>query len=158
MGTCQILLGWPWQYDINATHRDKRNIYMFTWEGKRIAMKPIPPPPKPTKEVKPKFISIYNIGEFLWNPRRQSNDCFGSQRRNQSSNWNLWEDEADTGRNPKNSSWWALRLTATHKGYPASHWSDPRSESTQPPTLPDESKGEWGYKGEGRRTDSEEAY
>jgi len=29
-------------------------------EGKRIAMKPIPPPPKPTKEEKPKFISICN--------------------------------------------------------------------------------------------------
>ena len=34
-------------------------------EGKRIAMKPIPPPPKPTKEEKPKFISICNRDEFL---------------------------------------------------------------------------------------------
>ena len=40
-------------------------MYMFTWEGKRIAMKPIPPPPKPTKGEEPKFISICNRGEFL---------------------------------------------------------------------------------------------
>jgi len=38
---------------------------MFTWEGTRIAMKPIPPVPKPTKEEKSKFISICNRGEFL---------------------------------------------------------------------------------------------
>ena len=38
---------------------------MFTWERKRIAMKPIPPPLKPTKEEKPNFISICNRGEFL---------------------------------------------------------------------------------------------
>ena len=37
----------------------------FTWEGKRIAMKPIPPPLKPTKEKMSKFISICNRGEFL---------------------------------------------------------------------------------------------
>ena len=38
---------------------------MFTWEGKRIAMKPIPPPLNPTKEETPKFISICNRAEFL---------------------------------------------------------------------------------------------
>ena len=65
MDACHILLGRPWQHDIDATHRSKRNIYMFTWEGKRITMKPIPPPPKPTKEKMSKFISICNRGEFL---------------------------------------------------------------------------------------------
>ena len=38
---------------------------MFTWEGKRIAIKLIPPPPEPTKGGEPKFISICNRGEFL---------------------------------------------------------------------------------------------
>jgi len=37
---------------------------MFSWESKRIAMKPIPPPPKPTKG-EPKFIFICNRDEFL---------------------------------------------------------------------------------------------
>ena len=60
MDACHALLGRPWQHDVDATHRGQRNIYMFTWEGKRIAMKPIPPAPKPTKEEKSKFISICN--------------------------------------------------------------------------------------------------
>ena len=38
---------------------------MFTWEGKRIAMKTDPPPLKPTKEEKPKFISLCTQGDFL---------------------------------------------------------------------------------------------
>jgi len=64
MDACHILLGRPWQHDVDATHRGKRNIYMFTWEGKRIAIKPIPPP-KSTKGVEPKFISIFSRDEFL---------------------------------------------------------------------------------------------
>ena len=65
MVACHILLGWTWQHDVDATHRGKRNIYMFTWEGKRIAMKSIPPPFKLTKEGEPKFTSICNQDEFL---------------------------------------------------------------------------------------------
>jgi len=38
---------------------------MFAWEGKKIAMKPIPPVPRPAKEEKPKFISICNRDELL---------------------------------------------------------------------------------------------
>ena len=30
MGRCHILLRRPWQHDIDATHRGKRNIYVFT--------------------------------------------------------------------------------------------------------------------------------
>jgi len=65
MNACHILLGRPWQHDFNATHRGNDNIYMFTWEGKRIVTKPILPPLKPTKEEKPEFISICNQSEFL---------------------------------------------------------------------------------------------
>ena len=65
MNACHVLLGRPWQHNVDATHRGKRNICMFTWEGKRIAMKPIPPVPKPPKAEKPKFLFICNRGEFL---------------------------------------------------------------------------------------------
>ena len=30
MDAYHILLGRPWQHDVDATDRDKRNIYMFT--------------------------------------------------------------------------------------------------------------------------------
>jgi len=65
MDACHILLGRTWQHDIDATRRDKRNIYTFNWKGKRIAMGTISPIPKFIKEKEPKFISICNRGEFL---------------------------------------------------------------------------------------------
>jgi len=65
MDACRILLGRPWQYDVDATQRSKKNIYMFTWQGKRITIKLIPPTPKLAKEEKIKFISIWNRSEFL---------------------------------------------------------------------------------------------
>jgi len=64
MDTCYILLGRPWQHDVDATHSGKRNIYTFTWKGKRVAMRPISPIPKFTKEGS-QFIFICNRGEFL---------------------------------------------------------------------------------------------
>ena len=60
-----VLLGKAWQRDVDVTHRDKKNIYVFTWKDKRIAMKPMPLSPKQTKEDKSKFIFIYNRGEFF---------------------------------------------------------------------------------------------
>ena len=49
MDKCHILLGKPWQHDFNATHKEKENIYMFTWKRKGVAMRPIPPAPRFTK-------------------------------------------------------------------------------------------------------------
>jgi len=50
MDKCHILLGRPWQHNIDATHKGKKNMYMFTWNGKRVGMRPILPTPKSTKE------------------------------------------------------------------------------------------------------------
>ena len=65
MGACHVLLGRPWQHDVDATHRDKESIYVFPWKDTRVVMRPILPAPKPTQEEKPKFIFICNRGEFL---------------------------------------------------------------------------------------------
>jgi len=45
---------------------------MLTWEGKKIAMKPIPHVPRPAKEKKSKFISICNRGK-LWVEPKENN-------------------------------------------------------------------------------------
>jgi hypothetical protein len=65
MDACHVLLGRPWQHDVDATHRGKNNTYMFLWKGKRVAMKPTPPIPKPTKEEEPKFLSMCTHRVFL---------------------------------------------------------------------------------------------
>ena len=92
----------------------------------------------------------------LWNPRKQSNILLRSSKKKSAQQLMFLRSsgETDIGRVLKNSSWWASGRATAHDGYPAPHWSSPRSKSIQPLTLPDESKGEWGSKGEDRRTDS----
>ncbi|GKC22987.1 transposon ty3-I gag-pol polyprotein [Tanacetum coccineum] len=41
MEACHVLLGRPWQHDMDATHQGKSNIYLFKWGGKTIAMLPL---------------------------------------------------------------------------------------------------------------------
>ncbi|GJU52249.1 hypothetical protein Tco_1225963 [Tanacetum coccineum] len=35
---CHVLLGRPWQHDMDATHKGKSNMYLFRWTRKTIAM------------------------------------------------------------------------------------------------------------------------
>ncbi|KAL9679311.1 hypothetical protein QQ045_017169 [Rhodiola kirilowii] len=38
MYVCHVLLGRPWQYDLDVTYRGRDNVMMFTWEKHKIAM------------------------------------------------------------------------------------------------------------------------
>ncbi|KAG8637933.1 hypothetical protein MANES_15G175424v8 [Manihot esculenta] len=40
MDCCGILLGRPWQFDIDALHKGKENSYIFTWNQKKITILP----------------------------------------------------------------------------------------------------------------------
>jgi hypothetical protein len=40
MDACQILLGRPWQYDVDIGFKGKTNTYEFWWKGKHIFLKP----------------------------------------------------------------------------------------------------------------------
>ena len=55
---CHIFLRRPSQYDIDTTHKERENIYVFTWRGKRVAMRPIPAPPESTKKKVSLLISL----------------------------------------------------------------------------------------------------
>ncbi|XP_020249959.1 uncharacterized protein LOC109827372 [Asparagus officinalis] len=41
MDACYILLGRPWQFDVDATHRGKDNVYIFKKDGRRVVLKPL---------------------------------------------------------------------------------------------------------------------
>ncbi|GJS75353.1 putative nucleotidyltransferase, ribonuclease H [Tanacetum coccineum] len=41
MEACHVLLGRPWQHDVDSTHQRKLNMYLFKWSGKTIAMLPL---------------------------------------------------------------------------------------------------------------------
>ncbi|CAH1422619.1 unnamed protein product [Lactuca virosa] len=40
MVTCHVLLGRLWQHDVDATHKGRKNMYIFTWEGEKIVVLP----------------------------------------------------------------------------------------------------------------------
>ncbi|GKC12050.1 transposon ty3-I gag-pol polyprotein [Tanacetum coccineum] len=41
MEACHVLLGRPWQHDVDSTHQGKSNMYFFKWSRKTIAMLPL---------------------------------------------------------------------------------------------------------------------
>ncbi|XP_024031081.1 uncharacterized protein LOC112094461 [Morus notabilis] len=42
MDASHILLGRPWEFDANAKHDGRANSYEFLWNGKKIALMPLP--------------------------------------------------------------------------------------------------------------------
>nr|GMD37694.1 transposon Ty3-I Gag-Pol polyprotein [Ipomoea batatas] len=40
MDACHILLGRPWQFDVDATHHGRENLYSFLWNKKKIVIPP----------------------------------------------------------------------------------------------------------------------
>nr|GEY06807.1 hypothetical protein [Tanacetum cinerariifolium] len=54
-----ILLGRPWQCEVNGKYDAKRNLYLFSWEGRRIDMvspKVTPQLPKPEVKVEENIV------------------------------------------------------------------------------------------------------
>lgn len=41
MDACHILLGRPWQFDVDATHYGRQNTYNFLWKNKKILIPPV---------------------------------------------------------------------------------------------------------------------
>ncbi|KAK2666059.1 hypothetical protein Ddye_004633 [Dipteronia dyeriana] len=40
MDASHVLLGRPWQFDVDVTYRGSDNVCVFNWEGKKIAVVP----------------------------------------------------------------------------------------------------------------------
>ena len=67
MDACHLILGRPWQYDVDATHRCKDNVYMFFKNGRKIVLGPIKEGSilKTSKvEGKPTLLIVNNEDEF----------------------------------------------------------------------------------------------
>ncbi|GJZ71856.1 RNA-directed DNA polymerase, eukaryota [Tanacetum coccineum] len=58
---CHILLGRPWRCEVNGKYDVKRNLYLFSWEGRKIAMVPpkvTPQLPKADVKVEEKIVMV----------------------------------------------------------------------------------------------------
>ncbi|GJU67611.1 transposon ty3-I gag-pol polyprotein [Tanacetum coccineum] len=65
---CHILLGRPWQCEVNDKYDLKKNLYLFLWEGRRIAMVPpkvTPQLPKPKVKVEEKIVKAEVVDEHI---------------------------------------------------------------------------------------------
>ncbi|GJU17315.1 transposon ty3-I gag-pol polyprotein [Tanacetum coccineum] len=65
---CHISLGRPWRCEVNGKYDVKRNIYLFSWEGMRIAM--VPPKvtlqlPKSEVKVEEKIMKAEVVDEHI---------------------------------------------------------------------------------------------
>nr|GEY43237.1 putative nucleotidyltransferase, ribonuclease H [Tanacetum cinerariifolium] len=58
---CHILLGGPWRCEVNGKYDVKQNLYLFSWEERRIIMVPpkiTPQSPKHEVKVEEKFVKV----------------------------------------------------------------------------------------------------
>lgn len=58
MDACHLLLGRPWQFYVNATHRGRDNNYYFEWKGRKIALLPLDPSVQPTSSLPTAMLTI----------------------------------------------------------------------------------------------------
>jgi hypothetical protein len=56
-----VLLGRPWQYDVDITYKGKNNIYLFTCESHKIAMILLKSPTLPNKPFKVEGKSVLTL-------------------------------------------------------------------------------------------------
>lgn len=63
MDAIHILLGRPWQFDVDAVHRGRLNQYIIKVQDRRIALITLPSREKQELENKPKLLIQFN-GKF----------------------------------------------------------------------------------------------
>ena len=59
MDAYHLLLGRPWQYDVNSKHDGRNNVYIITKNGKEYTMTPFPEDGKETQHAS----SVIMVGE-----------------------------------------------------------------------------------------------
>ena len=59
MDACHLLLGRPWQYDVNSKHDGRSNVYIISKNGKEDTMRPLPKDGKETRHAS----SVMMVGE-----------------------------------------------------------------------------------------------
>ncbi|XP_042984806.1 uncharacterized protein LOC122313692 [Carya illinoinensis] len=62
MDACHILLGRPWQFDVDATYKGRENIYSFWWQDRKIILMPLGDKETNFSQVKEKN-TLFTINE-----------------------------------------------------------------------------------------------
>ena len=66
MDASHVLLGRPWQFDVDTTHKGKENSYSFIWNKRRIIILPNKPEGNTSKEEGKTMLTISHTShEFM---------------------------------------------------------------------------------------------
>ncbi|XP_020259159.1 uncharacterized protein LOC109835598 [Asparagus officinalis] len=76
MDACHMLLGRPWQFDVDATHRGKDNVYIFKKDGRRIVLKSLTEKESSKiKTIKRKELFVTNNDALTENLKQSEEVC-----------------------------------------------------------------------------------
>ncbi|XP_057509150.1 uncharacterized protein LOC130791839 [Actinidia eriantha] len=67
MDACHLLLGRPWQHDVDAVHKEKDNVYVFYQNDRKVVLGPLKEsnvPKVPKEEGKSSVLLVHNEDEF----------------------------------------------------------------------------------------------
>ena len=67
MDACHLLLGRPWQHDVDAVHKGKDNVYIFYQNDRKVVLGPLKEgsvPKVPKVEGKSSILLVHNEDEF----------------------------------------------------------------------------------------------
>lgn len=71
MDACHILLGRPWQFDVDVTHKGRDKSYMFQWNGKRIIVAPLGSKQRESKGEGQAFLTLADSYGILMSDIKQ---------------------------------------------------------------------------------------
>nr|GMD17898.1 transposon Ty3-I Gag-Pol polyprotein [Ipomoea batatas] len=129
MDACHILLGRPWQFDVDATHHGRDNTYSFVWKSKKIII-----PPAPWAELKIQNTCVVTIrmnptendfgpvvyskqpmpaNEFYWLLGVDSRDLKGKHSQKMS----LYKEKSKPRLSPKGYGYFKVRKKGTHHDF-----------------------------------------
>lgn len=72
MDACHILLGHPWQFDVDSTFQGCDNVVLFMWDSYKIAMAPLKQMGSANKQRSESFLTLTNSEQEIVNFARHS--------------------------------------------------------------------------------------
>ena len=78
MDACHLILGRPWQYDVDATHKCRDNVYVVFKNGRKIVIGPIKKGsiPKASKVEREPLLLVVNNEDTFDKEARESKQAF----------------------------------------------------------------------------------
>ena len=75
MDASHVLLGRPWQFDVDSTHKGKENSYSFTWNKRKIIILPTQSDHNTSKEEGKSMLTICHTSCEFMEDLKEANMC-----------------------------------------------------------------------------------